>query len=215
MSFFKRISATVFARVDESIRQIENHDAVISAAICETRHKAAQAKVRLNRVRADGERLHTRLSDLRASEEKWTQRAREQGDKDEETALVCLRRRRDCQQQIKVLEASVEKHQHVESHLIADMEKLEQRVAKITQQRNLMRSRHSAAEVNRCLQEIEGLGQIDIDDTFERWEMQITEQEFSAGDISLGDDLERRFLDEEERAELKVELKAIKQDKEN
>lgn len=215
MSFFKRISATVFARVDESIRQIENHDAVISAAICETRHKAAQAKVRLNRVRADGERLHTRLSDLKASEEKWTQRAREQGDADEETALVCLRRRRDCQQQIRVLEASVEKHQHVESRLIADMEKLEQRVTKITQQRNLMRSRHSAAEVNRCLQEIEGLGQIDIDDTFERWEMQITEQEFSAGEISLGDDLERRFLDEEERAELKVELKAIKQDKEN
>lgn len=215
MSFLKRISATLFARVDESIRQIENHDAVISAAICETRQKAARAKVRLNRVRADGERLRSRLSELTAAEQKWTQRAREQDDQDEETALVCLRRRRDCQQQIKVLEASIEKHQEVERHLVADMEKLEQRVAKITQQRNLMRSRHSAAEVNRCLQEIEGLGQIDIDDTFERWEMQITEQEFSAGNMAMDDDLERRFLDQEERAELKAELKAIKQNKEN
>lgn len=215
MSVLKRLSATLFARIDDSVRRIENHDAVIAASIQDARRMAAQTKVRINRVRADGEKLTARLESLRQAAEKWKKRAAELADRDENSAIECLSRNRDCREKIAALEQTIAQHKVVEKRLCGEAERLQQKLDKIVNQRNLMRSRQSAAEVNRCLQEINGLGSIDIDDTFERWEVQITEAEMAVTDEDLGDELERRLESEELRAELLAELKTISSAKES
>lgn len=214
MSLFKRLSATLFSRVDQAVSQIENHDAVIDASIRDARRAAARAKVRLARVHNDGERLHTKLNVLREAEMSWTQRARASADNDEDTALECLRRRRDCQRQATELESILERHAELERRLATEVGDLESRVSEISQQRNLMRTRQSAAEALQSINTIDSSSTIDIEDTFERWEIQITEAELATGQADPSDSLERRFLQAEDREALRAELRAITNEQE-
>jgi phage shock protein A len=209
MSLFKRISATLFSRVDQAVSQIENHDAVIDASIRDARRVAAHAKVRLTRVRNDGQRLRAKLESLRQAEASWTERARACAGTDEDTALECLRRRRVCQRQSQELESTLDRHGELERRLTTEVQDLESRVSDISQQRNLMRTRQSAADALRSINAIDSTAAIDIDDTFERWEIQITEAELAAGHTDTTDNLERQFLKAEDREVLRAELRAI------
>ncbi|MCP3908449.1 MAG: hypothetical protein GY712_10590, partial [Oceanicoccus sp.] len=47
MSTLKRLSATLFTRIDHMVSQVENHDAVIESAVRDVRQTAARARVRL------------------------------------------------------------------------------------------------------------------------------------------------------------------------
>ena len=100
MSLLKRLSATIVSRVDQMVSQIENHDAVVEAAIRESRQAAAKARVRLSRVRGDGEKLQKRIAELRASQTQWTERARSVAADDRDRALECMRCRNECLAQI-------------------------------------------------------------------------------------------------------------------
>ena len=53
MSIIKRISTSVMATIDELVGEIENHDALIKAAIDEQKKKIATAKVQLGKIRAN------------------------------------------------------------------------------------------------------------------------------------------------------------------
>jgi phage shock protein A len=215
MSLIKRLSATLFSRVDQAVSQIENHDAVIDASIRDARRAAAQAKVRLARVRNDGQRLHAKLKALREAQTSWTDRARGCAENDEDTALECLCRRRDCQRQAADLESTLERHGELERRLAIEVQDLESRVSEISQQRNLMRTRQSAAEALRSINAVDSSKSIDIDDTFERWEIQITEAELATGQADPSDTLERQFLKAEDREALRAELRAITCEQEN
>ena len=74
MSIFKRLHTTLRSRVDHMVSEIENHDAVIEAAIREARRSVARSKVRLAGLKGDGMRLRRRLSELRDAERQWTKR---------------------------------------------------------------------------------------------------------------------------------------------
>jgi len=206
MTLFKRFSATVYSRLDQAIGQIENHDAVVDATVREVRHAAATAKVRLARVHAGRQRLGDKLQALHASDARWTERARRVGRDDEATAIACLDRRQQCRQQIANLEATLNQHEDLQRRLSADVECIEARVREISQQRDLMRARQSTAEAQRAMGALDTHGGIDLDDTFERWEVQITETELAAGSVAACDDLEREFVAAEDQDALRAEL---------
>ena len=107
MSVFKRLSATFSSRIDHLVGQIENHDAVVEAAIRDARQAVAKSKVRLSRLKADGIRLRRKRAELLQAESQWTQRAKDSATQDENRALECLRRRQDCQQQITELDKAL------------------------------------------------------------------------------------------------------------
>lgn len=209
MSIFKRISATVSSRVDHLVRDIEDHDAIIDASIKDVRAAAAKAKVRLARVQTDGKRLVERLDKLRDAERRWTERARRTADDDRDTALECMHRRQECERQAARLESSIAEHASMEARLTEQVAELERRVGEISEQRHLMRTRQSTAEAMRTLRSMDCGNAIDIDDTFERWNVRITEAELEAGSMDVLDPvdrLEKRFLDDEARAELEADL---------
>ncbi|QQS57124.1 MAG: hypothetical protein IPN28_12860 [Alphaproteobacteria bacterium] len=72
-----------------------------------------------------------------------------------------------------------------------------------------MRSRQSTADALRIISKIEGATDYGIEDTFDRWEMLITETEYSVGQMPDTDALDMSFVKDENTAHLQAELAAL------
>ena len=206
MSMFKRISTTITSSVDKAVSRVENHDAIINAALQETQAAAAKSRVRLARVQRDGESLRTRHRELKTAIGRWTERAKKVAPDDESKALECLRRRKDCEVQLKNLDASIANHCELEQRVTENLKKIEARIGEVSHQRNMMRSRQSVAEATRIVNNIEGVSYGQIEDTFDRWEINLGESEIMVGSSCNTDTLDSTFLAEEDQDELRAEL---------
>jgi phage shock protein A len=214
MSLIRRISTSITSSVDRAVSRVENHDAIINAALRDTQQAAARSRVRLERVRKDGQALKTRHGNLKVAIARWTERARSIAATDEGKALECLRRRKDCEAQLQNLEVSIEKHDELEARIAEQVKNIEVRIGEVAQQRNMMRSRQSVAEAMRTINNIEGVSYGEIEDTFDRWEINLGETEILMGASSPADPLDSAFLAEEDQAELRAELSELLNEKE-
>jgi phage shock protein A len=206
MSIFRRISTSITSSVDRAVSKVENHDAIINSALRDTQQAAARSRVRLERVRKDGHNLKTRRGNLQLAVLRWAERAKSVASQDEAKALECLRRRKDCEKQLHNLEDSIEKHDELEARIGEQVKKIEARIGEVAQQRNMMRSRESVAEAMRTINNIEGVSYGEIEDTFDRWEINLGETEIMMGAATTSDPLDSAFLTEEETTELRAEL---------
>jgi len=206
MSLIRRISTSITSSVDRAVSKVENHDAIINSALRDTQQAAARSRVRLERVRKDGQSLKTRRSDLQLAVSRWTDRAKSIAATDEAKALECLRRRKGCEVQLRNLRDSIDKHDELESRIADQVKKIEERVGEVAQQRNMMRSRQSVADAMRTINNIEGVSYGEIEDTFDRWEINLGETEILTGVGTTADPLDSAFLAEEDTADLRAEL---------
>ena len=209
MSLIRRISTSITSSVDRAVSKVENHDAIINSALRDTQQAAARSRVRLERVRKDGHALKTRRANLQLAVTRWTDRAKGVAASDEGKALECLRRRKDCEAQLQNLQQSIEKHDELETRIAEQVKKIEARVGEVSQQRNMMRSRQSVAEAMRTINNIEGVSYGEIEDTFDRWEINLGETEILMGATTTTDPLDSAFLAEEDTAELRAELSEL------
>ena len=214
MSIFKRLAATFSSRVDQMVSQIENHDAVVEVAIKESRQATAKAKVRLARVQRDGELLRGKIFQLRQDESLWTNRAREVAAQDQDRALECVRRRKLCQQQLLQYQQALKKHEALEQKLAQDIHTAERKLADMNQQRNMMRTRQSAAEALNAISGMDESVALDVAYAFDRWEVKITEAELEVGSLDNVDLLEREFIQTEDKQALQAELEQLLTEKE-
>ena len=76
-------------------------------------------------------------------------------------------------------------------------------------QRNAMRSRQSVAEALRAVEHMDDGTRVDLEETFDRWEIQLGESEILADAASPADVLESEFLAEEDEASLRAELDVL------
>ena len=206
MSLIRRISTSITSSVDRAVSKVENHDAIINSALRDTQQAAARSRVRLERVRKDGHNLKTRRGNLQLAVLRWAERAKSVASQDETKALECLRRRKDCEKQLHNLEDSIAKHDELEARIAEQVKKIEARIGEVAQQRNMMRSRQSVAEAMRTINNIEGVSYGEIEDTFDRWEINLGETEILIGAATTSDPLDSAFLTEEETTELRAEL---------
>lgn len=209
MSLLRRISATLTSTVDRAVSKVENHDAIVQAALADTQRAGARARVRLERVRRDGRALKARLEELKLATARWSERARSLAATDEAKALECLRRRKDCEGQLEHLTASIEKHDELEGRIADQVKKIEARIGEVSQQRNMMRSRQSVAEAMRIVNNIEGVSYGDVEDTFDRWEINLGETEILLGASAPADTFESEFVAAEDDAALRAELEVL------
>jgi phage shock protein A len=214
MSIFKRLTATFSSRVDQMVGQIENHDAVVEVAIKESRQATAKAKVRLARVQRDGELLRSKINQLQNDETLWTNRAKEIAQKDGEKALECVRRRKLCQKQLEQYSQALKKHEALEQRLAQDIHAAERKLGEMNQQRNLMRTRQSAAQALNSISGVDESVALDVAEAFERWEIKVTESELEVGTVDSMDLLEREFLENEDKHALQAELQQLLAEKE-
>ena len=206
MSLIRRISTTLTSSVDRAVSKVENHDAIVNAALRDTQQAAARSRVRLERVRKDGQALRNRYQSLQNAESRWTERAKNIAASDEAKALECLRRRKECAAQIRSLRDSISSHDELESRIAGQVKKIEARIGEVSHQRNMMRSRQSVAEAMRAIHKIEGVSYGEVEDTFDRWEINLGETEILLGAGTSTDPLDSEFLAEEDTEALRAEL---------
>jgi phage shock protein A len=215
MSLIRRISASITSSVDRAVSKVENHDAIINAALRDTQRAAARSRVRLERVRKDGEQLKARRAELVRAIGRWTERAKAIAKDDEAKALECLRRRRECEKQRDYVDQAIGKHDELESRISEQVKKIEARIGEVTQQRNMMRSRQSVADAMRTISSVEGISYGEVEETFDRWETNLGETEIMMGAMTDSDPLESEFMAEEDTADLRAELETLLDTKED
>jgi phage shock protein A len=209
MSIFKRLSTTLVSRIDQVVGEIENHDAVVQATLDDMRKKVAEAKVRLGQVHREEQRLQEQIREQQDNAERWRKRAVDTAKQDEAKALECVSRRRHCQMQAEKLQQSLSQYQQTSEKLSADITSTEQRLADVKQKLTLMRARQSTSSALKASSETQSDAAKLLEDTFDRWEINISQAEMIIDDNPVVDPVEREFVMREQQDELREELDAL------
>jgi phage shock protein A len=209
MSVIKRLSATLVSNIDRVVGEIENNDAVIQATLSEMRRKVATAKVRLAQVHRQGADLDREIRQRRKDEQLWGARALEVASTDEAKALECVRRRLQCRRQAEKLEQGQQHYQLTAEKLARGVEEGEERLAEMGQKHTLMRARQSTAEALHAANQAGDESLRQVEDSFDRWEVKILQEEMIMDSDDMLDPLDREFTHSENEQVLRDELAAL------
>ncbi len=209
MSIFKRLSATLVSRLDQVVGEIENHDAVIQATLNDMRKKVAEAKLRLGQVRSEEQQLKQQIQAQKENTVLWRKRAIECAKTDEAKALECVSRSRQCHLKINNLEKALAQYVQTADKLACDIETSEQRLAGMKQKLTLMRARQSTSCALDATNEVNSSSETLLDESFNRWEISISQAEITTDSCDNSDVMERDFIAQEQQEELQKELAEI------
>jgi len=178
----------------------------------------ADGRVRLARVENEGKQQQQRINELEQRIEKWTTRAKAVGDSDRAKALDCLKHRSDDQLQLEQAKKAQQKHEQMQLRMQDKVRTLEQRVTNLQRQHMELKTRDSVSRATTQLNEVTCGPGIDIEDTFDRWEVSIREREMRT-DCELEIEtsttsLEDEFELQEQHTEMNDELDRLLSDKE-
>jgi phage shock protein A len=207
MGYLKRWTSTVTSTVDGWVARLENHDALVDAALADLQRTNARARVQLTRVRRDGEALRRRRDEAFAQAEQWRQRARTRSQESE--ALECLRRHHLQRAEAARLTERLDEHaRHLEG-LERDVAELERRASLLRERRNVMRSRQARADALQLVEDSELRCGGSIEGIFDRWEERVVAFEIDGSVLDTRDAFERGLDDQESESRLRAELAAL------
>jgi len=206
MTFFKRISATLFSRIDQVVGEIENHEAVIQASLNEMADKIARAKSVLNQSQCEKSRISEKLLNEQQNIQRWRKRAVDCAKTDEDKALECLRRAQNCTTLADTLKKTLGQYQQSIAKMENDIKTGEQRLAEMKHKLTLMRSRAATCSMNTALDTPENHTEQLLDDTFSRWEININRSEILFDHTESMDTIEQEFITKEQQENLRNEL---------
>jgi len=209
MSIIKRLSATLVSNIDRVVGEIENNDAVIQATLSELRRKVATAKVRLAQVHRQEANLNRQIQQRWEDEQLWGERALEAAKTDEGKALECVRRRLQCRRQAEKLEQGQQHYQLTAEKLARGVKEGEERLAEMGQKQTLMRARQSTAEALHAANQAGDDSLQQVEDSFDRWEVKILQEEMMVDGDDMLDPLDREFSNSENEQTLRDELAAL------
>ncbi len=218
MSLIKRFVATVHCGLDRTLAGIENHEAVVDAALAESREAVARARVRLARLEKDGSEQRNRVAELGSQIELWNERARSVAGDDREKALSCIQRRRQCEQELHSAKAQMQEHEKMIRRVRDSITESTQKVQSLQSQRNQMRSREAAAHAGQIVHRLDGRVGADVEAAIERWEVSVGQAELLTEHYPLAgntDDFEQSFITDEENLLLESELDSLLSGKES
>ena len=210
MTIFKRMTTSIWASVDRIVTQMENHEALVDASIAEIQRSAAKAKVSLNRVQTDGEKMRARIEENEKARGAWEQRAVRCAKEDEAKALECLKKRNALTRQIETLRVQETEHRNVETQLAADLEAIEKNLRELRVKRNVLKTRESRADALSVLHGDDSRLVGEIGNILDRWEARVQTSEYEGFcSETARDPLEHAFDTEEEAVSLRADLQNL------
>ena len=220
MSLLKRFVTTVHSSVDRTLATIENHEAVVDAALKESRQAVARARVRLSRLEKEALGQRNRVAELASEVELWNERALSVAQNDREKALSCMQRRKQREREISVAREQLLEVENVISKVRRSIDESGNRVQALENQRNQMRSREAASKAGQIVQSLDGGVGDDAAAAIERWEVSVSEVEILNDSLTSlcedTDELAEAFTTEEQNQQLEAELdELLKQQGEN
>lgn len=210
MSILKRLSTTLISRIDRVVTEIENHDAVIQAALNEMNRKMAKAKIALNQACRERDRIKTELETQQSNVHRWQERAIICAKTDESKALECLRRSHKSRDRAAVLQKSLDEYTRSIEKMTGNIQSSAQRLNEMKQRLTLMRAKQATSKTDATVHSNCGDAESIVEDTFNRWEMHLNHD-----DIPLDcttddmDELEHEFITQEQQNDLRSELTAL------
>ena len=213
MSLIKRLVTTVHSSVDRTLASMENHEAVVDAALRDSREAVSRARVRLTRLEKDGKQQSNRITELTSEIELWNERARSVAVGDRPKALACIKRRKACERDLKLAKAQAAEHGQIEQRVRDSIAESTNRVQALQSQRNQMRSREAAAQAGKIVHSLDGRLGTDVEAAIERWEVTVGEAELLTDTLLPvdvdSDDLATEFVNKEESQLLEDELDTL------
>ena len=210
MSILKRLSTTLISRIDRVVTEIENHDAVIQAALNEMNSKMAKAKIALNQACRERDRIKTELETQQSNVHRWQERAIICAKTDESKALECLRRSHKSRDRAAMLQKSLGEYTRSIEKMTGNIQSSAQRLNEMKQRLTLMRAKQATSKTDATAHSNCGDAESIVEDTFNRWEMHLNHD-----DIPLDcttddmDELEHAFITQEQQNDLRSELTAL------
>ncbi len=209
MSIIKRLTTTLFSQIDHAVGEIENHDALIEAAISEQRKKLAAAKVQLGRIQEQERRVQKQIDQLKSDGARWEKRAVQAAPEDEERALACLQRRKQTAEQVEQLVTTRREYQNTVTRMAADIASAEDELRTLSQKHALLRARQTSSEALASPRKLGVANLDDIEKTIDRWEVRIAQDGVLLDSMEPVDELEERYRTQEEDEALRGELQAL------
>ncbi len=209
MSIIKRLSTTLFSRLDQVVGEIENHDALAEAAIGEQRKKIAAAKLQLARLQGHERRMQEQVDQLTEEAARWQSRALKAAAEDETRALACMQRRKQLTEQVERHKAARDEYAATAARMSADVSRAENELGALSQKHALLRARQSSSEALGATGRNNVPKLDELETTFDRWELRITQEEILNDTLEPIDTLEQQYRSEEEAEALRNELQAL------
>ncbi len=210
MNIFKRIVTTVHSGVDRTVASMENHEAIVDAALKESREALMRAKIRLTRLEKDGKKQQDRSTELASEIELWADRARSSAEHDRQKAIACLQRKQQREKELLKAREQLAEHERIVKRVRGSIEESANRVEALQHQRNHMRSREAAAQAGSIVHNLDGRMGDDVENAIERWEVKVGQSEIMNDSYLAAhtpdDDLATEFNTAEENLRLEAEL---------
>lgn len=212
MSLFSRFVTTMHAGVERTVSNMENHEAVVNAALKDSREALMRAKVRFAKLEKEGCKQRDRLTELTSEIELWSERARNSAETDRPKALACLQRKKQREQELQRVREQITEHELIVKKVRGNIEESTNRVEALQTQRNHMRSREAAAQAGAIVNTLDERMGADVESAIERWEIKVGQSEIMndtyAADLPLTDLLADPLADDFNAAEENQMLEA-------
>lgn len=207
----KTIFTSINASFDGMVRKIENHEAVADCVIQEVRQSAAKIRSQLNlaytRQNIHANKEKQLLDDCR----RWRERAIACRKDDEEKALRCVQSLKNAENSLGRLQHQMRENQQLIDNLESHLTEVEQHLAELQNKKESLSARAARNKAASCVQHTSPPA--GFDNVFERWETQVTADEYgTVAGAGSSDSLDREFRQQEDKAALKAELNALVDD---
>lgn len=206
MNSLKRIFVSIKSQIDHVADEVENHEALASAAIHDLQEIARTTRLHLHRVSNMSAHYQQQSQTLQEQARLWSQRAIKASREDEQKALQCVRRMRQAQQQSGVLEQQYQESTAQEAKIRADLNAIQEQLMKLKNKKEILAARQNRASIQDALSARQDSPVQDAHNIFERWEGAVVSEEFTVPESTGSDSFADQFEREEDELDLKKML---------
>ncbi len=206
MNNLKRIFVSIKSQIDHVADEFENHEALAEAAIEDLKALASKTRLHLHRVSKMSEHYQTQLQGTQEQARLWSERALKVKNEDEQKALQCVKRLRQTQKLITVLEQQQHDSVAQEEKIRRDLNNIQEQLQILKNKKEILAARQNSSGVKDALSDNQGNTLQGVQNIFERWEGSVVSAEFESPERVESDQFTDAFEQEEDDLELKMML---------
>lgn len=207
MNSLKRIFVSIKGQLDHVADEFENHEALAGVAIQDLQEIAKKTRLHQHRVSKMTVQYQQQLQQLQGQAQLWTERAIQSRDQDEQKALQCVKRLRQVQQKLSILEQQVEQSTAQEEKIQSDLDAIQAQLQDLKNKKEILSARQNRASVHDALEGKSGNTLQDMQNVFERWEGAVVSSEFETPEVLIDiDSFANEFEQQEDELALKMML---------
>ena len=209
MHSIRKILISLKTQMNNVVDDFENHEALAALAIEEIERIGRSSRIQLNRVRNRIGEIEKQIDEQKESAEKWSERAVRLEPNDTEAALNCVKRMKEAEKQIGILEREHRKTVAQESRISRDLSRISEQLAEMKTRRENLISRQNIAKASGNAVGDRHHPAREANAIFERWESRVVGDEFDIPAEEPHDAFADRFEKEEQEEDLKATLASL------